>query len=408
MIGFKVFIIVFYVMMKAFEAYIQYLDDSYADKELPENVRDVYNAEEYATHRKYQEESGKLDLVEEIVEIAYTLAFFIFNGYAWLFSCFSGMNVYVQYLAVIAIFTLISAVIKLPFEYYDTFVIEEKYGLNTSTRKTFLLDTIKSVVLAIPITYFVIVGIMLLFVKFGNAAIVIGTIATLLLVLILMLIIIPIMRIYNKFTPIEEGELKDKLLKLCDKYGVTVRKIVVKDASKRTTKANAFCTGFGKRKTISLDDNLVNGFTEDEIVAVFAHEFAHAKYKHTMKSLPLMIVSLMLVFASLAIVLNVPQFYLSFGFNDINYLFAHQIVNVCLWPLSTLISVISNYFSRKREYEADAFAAREGYGADLIAALKKLHKEAESDINPHPAMVFIEYSHPTLSQRITAIEAESV
>ena len=407
MIGYKIFIMVFYALKKAFDGYIQYLDDSYADKELPENVRDVYNAEEYAIHRKYQEESGRLDIIQEIVGIVYTLLFFGFNIHAKCFQLFSGMNVYLQYLAVIAVFTLISTVIAIPFRYYDTFVIEEKYGLNTTTKKTFWLDTLKSLVIAVALTYFIVMGIRILFIRFGNMAILIGTVLALVLVLFLMLIIVPLMRIYNKFTPLEDGELKDKLLELCRKYDVTVRKIVVKDASRRTTKSNAFCTGFGKRKTISLDDNLVNNFSEDEIVSVFAHEFAHAKYKHTLKSLPLSIVSILLVFASMAFVLNVPQFYLSFGFDGINYMFAQEILDVCLWPVSTFISIVSNYFSRKHEYEADAFAAREGYGTDLIAALKKLHKEAESDINPHPAKVFIDYSHPTLSQRITAIEKEA-
>ena len=407
MIGYKIFIMVFYALKKAFDGYIQYLDDSYSDKELPENVRDVYNAEEYAIHRKYQEESGRLDIIQEIVGIVYTLLFFGFNIHAKCFELVSGMHVYLQYLAVISIFTLISSVISLPFNYYDTFVIEEKYGLNTTTKKTFWLDALKSLVITIPLSYAIVMGIMLLFVNFGNMAIILGTVIALALVLLLMLIIVPLMRIYNKFTPLEDGELKDKLLELCKKYGVTVRKIVVKDASRRTTKSNAFCTGFGKRKTISLDDNLVNNFSEDEIVSVFAHEFAHAKYKHTLKSLPMSIVSILIVFASMALVLNVPQFYLCFGFHGLNYLFAHQILNVCLWPVSTFISIVSNYFSRKHEYEADAFAAREGYGPDLIAALKKLHKEAESDINPHPAKVFIDYSHPTLSQRITAIEKEA-
>ncbi len=408
MIGYKIFIMVFYALKKAFDGYIQYLDDSYSDKELPENVRDVYNAEEYAVHRKYQDESGRLDIIQEIVGIVYTLLFFGFNIHAKCFHFFSGMNVYLQYLAVIAVFTLISTVIAIPFGYYDTFVIEEKYGLNTTTKKTFWLDTLKSLVIAVALTYFIVMGIRILFIKFGNMAILIGTVLALVLVLFLMLIIVPLMRIYNKFTPLEDGELKDKLLELCRKYDVTVRKIVVKDASRRTTKSNAFCTGFGKRKTISLDDNLVNNFSEDEIVSVFAHEFAHAKYKHTLKSLPLSIVSILLVFASMAFVLNVPQFYLSFGFDGINYMFAQEILDVCLWPVSTFISIVSNYFSRKHEYEADAFAAREGYGTDLITALKKLHKEAESDINPHPAKVFIDYSHPTLSQRITAIEKEAL
>ena len=219
-----------------------------------------------------------------------------------------------------------------------------------------------------------------------------------------MLIIIPLMRIFNKFDQLPDGELKDSLLELCSKYGVTVRKIVVRDASRRTTKANAFCTGIGKRKVISLDDNLVNDYSPKEIAAVFAHEFGHAKYHHGVKGIPFAIISLMLVFVPLAIVLNIPEFYNAFGFDGINYYVAQMIAVDIVWPLSTLGDMAGNYISRKNEYQADAFAAREGYGKDLISALRRLSKESMADINPYPAEVILNHSHPTLSQRIAAIE----
>ncbi|MBR3247143.1 MAG: M48 family metallopeptidase [Clostridiales bacterium] len=399
----KIFIIFMYLTNKAFNMVIEYLNKSYLKKELPDNVKDVYNEGEYKRFLSYREESRHLGLISSAINILITLLILILNIHAWLFGMISGLNVYVQYLIVVAIFTVLSMVIDLPFDYYDTFVIEEKYGLNKSTKMTFALDTIKETVLGTVISYALIVLIMVLFEKFGNMAIIWCTLAMIVIAVIIMLIIIPLMRIFNKFEPLEEGELKDKLLALCDKYGVRVKRIVVKDASRRTTTSNAFCTGIGNRKTISLDDNLVNAYSADEITAVFAHEFAHAKFRHVIKSLPFSVLGILISFVSLAIVLNIPSLYTAFGFDGMNYYFAQMMSGVIIWPLSTAMGIVGNYISRKHEYQADAFAAKEGYGQVLISALKRLSKESLSGVNPHPAMVILNYSHPTLSQRIDAI-----
>lgn len=401
----KVIIIISFFLNKGFDALIQYLDDQYMDKELPENVKDVYDEEEYTNWKEYQAESGRIDTISDIVQMVFLTVLLVTDAYSWAFKLLVGYNVYLQYLLFIYGFTVLIGLINLPFSFYDTFVIEEKYGLNNSTKKTFFLDALKDCVLGGAIAFLLMALIMFIFERFGNMAILIGTIAMLLILLVVALIVVPLMRIYNKFTPIEDGILKEKLLELCAKYGVKVRKIVVMDASKRTTRSNAFCTGLGNRKTISLDDNLVNGFEDEEIVAVFAHEFAHAKYKHMIRSMPFSVLRILIVFISLWIVLNIPALYTAFGFDGINYFFAQTLVTLVTWPLSKGLDIISNYLSRRHEYQADAFAAREGYGKWLIAALKRLHKEAMSDINPHPAKVLFSYSHPTLSQRITAIEA---
>ena len=400
----KLIVILLYLSKEAFDAFIKYLDSQYINKELPENVRDVYNEEEYKNWVSYEKECGRIDMISSIIDIILTLTLLITNAYAWIFDRLSGMNVYLQYAVFILIFSVIRLIIDTPFDYYDTFVIEEKYGLNKSTKKTFWLDLIKGFLIGTPISYGLMMLIMVLFEVFGNMAIIWGTVASLIIVLLIMLIIVPVMRIFNKFDPLQDGELKDQLLALCDKYGIRVRKIVVRDASRRTTTSNAFCTGIGDRKTISLDDNLVNEYSPEEITAVFAHEFAHAKYHHSVKSLPFSVFNIVIVFTALAIVLNIPGLYTAFGFEGINYYLAQMLTSVIIWPLSTMLSAIGNYLSRRHEYEADAFAAVEGYGEELISALKRLNKESLSDINPHPATVLLNYSHPTLSQRIEAIE----
>ena len=400
----KTIILISFFLNKGFDAVIRYLNDKHQKGELPENVRDVYDEKEYANWKNYKAESGKLYTIWNIADIVFLAILLISNAYAWGFKALEGCNVYVQYLIFIFVLTVLSEIIDMPFKYYDTFVIEEKYGLNKSTKKTFFADIIKNILVGGIMSFLIIALTMFIFEAFGNMAILVGTVAMMVIMLVLNLIIVPLMRIYNKFTPLEDGELKSKLLTLCEKYGMRVRKIVVRDASRRTTTSNAFCAGFGKLKTISLDDNLVNNFTDDEIVAVFAHEFAHAKYKHTVKSLPFSMVRILLVFIALWIVLNIPGFYTAFGFDGINYFFAEILVTFITWPVSNGLNIISNYLSRRHEYQADAFAAKEGYGHDHVSSLKRLHKEALSDINPHPVKVVLDYSHPTLSQRITAIE----
>ena len=400
----KLMIVLLYLSKKGFDAVIDYLDSQYLKKELPANVRDVYNEEEYEKWIAYEREGGKFETISDIVEITFNLFLLVSNAYAWVFNRFAGMNVFAKYLALVVVFSLASSIIGIPFDYYDAFVLEEKYGLNTSTRKTFWLDAVKNLGIGVALAYIVVVVIMVLFDLFGNAAILLCSLVMMGFITLLALVIVPLMRIFNKFQPLEDGELKDSLLTLCDKNGIRVRKIVVRDASRRTTTANAFCAGFGSMKTISLDDNLLNEYSTEEITAVFAHEFGHAKYHHTAKSLPFTIINLLIIFSSLAIVLNIPQLYTAFGFDGMNYYFGTALLGVILWPVTTVLEAVSNRMSRGHEYQADAFAAKSGYGQALIAALKKLTKESLSDINPHPAEVALHYSHPTLSQRISAIE----
>ena len=393
-----------FILNKAYEGYLKYLDNSYLEKEPPENVRDVYDKEEYKKWLSYEKEGGRVDLINDIVDSALVLIILIFNIHSFVFSLFAGFNIYLQYLFTLAVFTVISMIVSVPFDHYDTFVIEEKYGMNKTTKKTFVLDVIKEVVLSLIVSYGLLMLIMFLFERFGNRGIILAILAVIALSIVISLIVMPIMRIFNKFEPLEDGELKDGLLALCEKYGIRVKKICVKDASRRTTKANAFCTGLTKKKTISLDDNLVNDYTTDQIIAVFAHEFAHARYNHQIKTLPFAFLRTVISVSTLGILMNFSEPFTAFGFLDVNYYFAFLLINLISWPVSTVFDLISNHISRKHEYQADGFAAKEGYGIALIEALKKLSKDSLTDLNPHPLVVKMLYSHPTLSQRIDAIE----
>ena len=400
----KWLLIASYLLKHAYDALIDHINDRHLEKPLPENVRDVYDEEEYAKWQSYHRENSRLGLIEDSVSLVITLALLVFNLLPAIFNSLSGMNIWLQYLSFMILTALITFPVETVFSYYDTFVIEEKYGMNKTTKRTFFLDTLKKFAIAVVLGYAVLAVVMFFFERYGNAAILLASAVIILLSLLMALLIMPLMRIFNKFTPLEEGELKDRLTSLCDKYGIEIKKIVVMDASRRTTRANAFCTGITKKKTISLDDNLVNGYSPEQITAVFAHEFAHARGKHTLKSIPFGIFRTILSVAVYGILLNFPVFFHAFGFSDINYLFVGMLSSMISWPVSELLDLVSNTISRNHEYEADAFAAKEGYGEDLISALKKLSKESLSSINPHPLVVALQYSHPTLSQRIDAIQ----
>lgn len=399
----KILLILSFVLEHAFTLYLDYLDEKHMNAAVPENVRDVYDENEYRKWIAYHKDNKRIDMTKSAVSFAVKLLMLLLNFYAVVFGLFSQHSVYLQYFCVIVLIVVIDTVIGIPFRYYDTFVIEEKYGMNRTTKKTFVLDSIKSFILSLVLEYGLIVIIMFLYDRFGDPGIVLICIAFVLIALLIVLIAVPLMRIFNRFAPLEEGELKDKLLQLCDKYGVQVKKIVVRDASRRTTRANAFCSGLTKKKTISLDDNLVKDYEDDQIVAVFAHEFAHAKYRHVVKSLPFSLMQIVLMIAMLGVIFHIRPVFRAFGFGGVNYYFATLVLTLLTWPVMKVLEYVSNRISRKHEYEADAFAAREGYGEDLISALKKLSKDSLSNLNPHPFIVKLSYSHPTLSQRIEAI-----
>lgn len=397
----KIILLISYVLENIFDFVLVKLNDSYVKKPLPENVIDVYDEEKYNKWINYRNDSKKFSAVETLVTAAISLGLYIFNVHAKVFSLF-GLNEILSNLLLILVFTLFSTIISIPFSYYLNFVIEEKYGFNKTTIKTFIVDIIKEFLISIVLMSLLFLVVMFLFEKFHNLGILFTIIAVILFNLFVSLFSMTFLRIFNKFTPLEDGELRQSLTNLCEKYNVKIKEIYVMDASKRTTRANAFCTGFTK-KTISLDDNLVNNYSNDKIVAVFAHEFGHAKHKHVLKSMWFAFFRISILIISLGVILNFPIICRQFGFEDVNYFFAFSVLTMISWPASRVFDLISNKISRTFEYQADAFAAKEGYGESLIGALKQLSKDALTNLNPHPFVVMLEHSHPTLSQRIDAV-----
>ncbi len=213
-------------------------------------------------------------------------------------------------------------------------------------------------------------------------------------------------KIFNKFEPLPDGELRGRLCELLEKNNCTVKEIKVMDGSKRSSKANAYFTGYGKMKTIVLYDTLLEQMTADEIVAVFAHEMGHNKHKDTLKMQLMNIVNVVVMVLIAWALVSKPGIYAGFGFSELNYGFAFILLfSVCLSFLSPFLGLFSSAFSRRFEYQADRFAAENGHGQALISALKVLFRNSFVCLSPHPLLVKLTYGHPTVSQRINALEA---
>ena len=351
-----------------------------ADNPIPASVADVYDEDTYLKWRSYHAEKTKYGIVTSTVTFVTELILFSCNLYA-LFAGLFPKTSFMQMFAVLLLSSLASLLL-IPFSWYNTMVIEEKYGFNRSSGKTFWADQ-----------------------KLGDWLIAVFAGLMMLLVLGISFLYPVLSRVFNKFVPLEDGELKENLTGLLEKNGYHVRDIKVMDASRRTTKSNAYFTGFGKMKTIVLYDTLVESMSPEEICAVFAHELGHGLHKDTLKNQVLSSFQ-MIILALLAwMTLRTEEIFTAFGFNGVNYGFALLLISSVEFALiSPLFGLIINYFSRRAEYRADAQAVKEGYGRQLISALKKLARQNFSDLAPSPILVKLEYSHPTLSQRIEAIE----
>ena len=373
-----------------------------ADNPVPENVSDVYDRETYLKWRAYHAEKNRFSVISASASFILEIILLACNVYA----AFAGLfpdDLFLQMFAVLLLSAL-SSLLLIPFSWHETMVIEEKYGFNKTTPKTFLIDQVKEFIIGMIIM--VSVGSILMAVHqwLGDWLILAFAVLMMLLALFISFLSPVLFRIFNKFTPLEDGELKDRLTALLEKHGYKVRGIKVMDASRRTTKSNAAFTGFGKMKTIILYDTLVEAMTPDEICAVFAHELGHGLHKDTLKLQVLSFLQMFVLGVLAWLTLRTVPLFRSFGFTGVNYGFTLLLIMGTEFPLvAPLFGLLVNWFSRRAEYRADALAAREGYGAELISALKKLSRQNLSDLAPSPLLVKLTWNHPTLSQRIEAV-----
>ncbi len=385
------------------EELISYVNAQHYNDAIPTELEDVYSAEEYQKSQAYKYVNYKFATFSGLFSFVVTLNFFLLGGVAFVEKIATSVttNSIVQTLVFFGIIGGVSSLIQIPFSYYHTFVIEEKFGFNKSSKKLFVIDKLKGLLMTLVLGGGLLYIVTWLYVQFQANfwwyAWLVFSVFTLFLTLFYSSLIVPL---FNKQTPLQEGSLKTKLVAYATTQGFKLNNIFVIDGSKRSTKANAYFTGFGPKKRIVLYDTLINDLEEEEIVAVFAHEVGHYKKKHTIFNLiaslaltgvTLYILGLLLGNTLLADAFKVSKSSFHIGLLAFGILYS---------PISELTGLLMNIFSRKFEYQADDFAKETYHSRYLISSLKKLSKNSLSNLTPHKWNVFFHYSHPTLLQRV--------
>lgn len=375
---------------------------------IPEELNDVYDADEYKKSQSYKKTNHRFGNLTSLFSIGLTLSFFFLDGFAWVDELARNYTEHPILVALIffGIIMIGSDILTTPFSYYKTFVIEEKFGFNKTTKKTFFLDKIKGWamtavigggILALIIWFYEITGKSFWLYAWGLVAV-----FSIFMNMFYSKLIVPL---FNKQTPLEDGELKDAITKYATSVGFTLNNIFVIDGSKRSTKANAYFSGFGSQKRITLFDTLINDLEVDEIVAVLAHEVGHYKRKHIIFNLVASILLTGLTLFILSLFINTPILSEALGVSIPSFHIGLIAFGILYSPISEVTGLFMNVFSRKFEYQADNYAKETFAGDPLITSLKKLSKNSLSNLTPHPAYVFVHYSHPTLLQRVRNLKA---
>jgi STE24 endopeptidase len=398
-------IIIFeYIVSRVLES----LNASWRSKPLPDELKDIYDEKDYLKSQQYGKIKSKFSIITGSFQFVLILLMFFFGGFSFVDE-FAHKLVENQILAVLIFFGIlffISDILSLPFTIYATFVIEEKFGFNKTTPKTFVFDKIKGWLLAI-ILGGIILGLIVWFyiqttTLFWIYAWLAVSFFSIFMAMFYSNLIVPL---FNKQTPLEDGALKDAVFQFSQKAGFKLDNIFVIDGSKRSTKANAYFSGLGSKKRIVLYDTLIKDMTTEQIVAVLAHEIGHYKLKHTYTSMILSIIQTGAILYILSLFVANSQLSVALGAKTPTFELSLIAFGILFSPISSIIGLIMNKLSRKNEYQADHFAASYGLGNELIGSLKKLSVNNLTNLTPHPAYVFVNYSHPTLYERIKAINS---
>ena len=375
--------------------------------ELPTALEGIYKTEDYRKSQEYIRATTRFGLVSSSFTLLLLLAFWISAGFNWFDQVVREWNFIplVSGLLYIGILICASGLLTLPFSIYGTFVIEERFGFNRTTLRTFFLDLVKGLGLALLLGGLLLAAILALFQYAGTyawlycwAAVVMFSLA--------MQYIAPtwIMPLFNKFKSIESGELKEAILKYTHSVNFPIKKVFVMDGSRRSSKSNAYFTGFGHNKRVALYDTLIAQHSVPEMVAVLAHEVGHYKKRHIIQGTIINILHTGAVFYLLSLFMHSSGLYQAFYMNQESIYAGLLFFGLLYAPIELVLSVIMQRISRKNEYVADRFAAETiDNPRSLIDALKKLHATNLSNMTPHPFYVFLNYSHPPLLQRVQAI-----
>jgi STE24 endopeptidase len=394
------------VIMFGFDTWLKYLNYKNRNAVIPEEVNDIYDQKEYMKWLEYTMENHRLSMIDSIISFVLLIVMLVFG----LFVVFNDWSVAIvdnyrlQILLFLGFYYLVGFIIGIFTSYYQTFNIEEKYGFNKMTKKTFITDKIKSFILTIVFGGGLVYALLVINEYAGDLFFLYAWLAIVSILLFINLfytkLIVPI---FNKLTPLEEGELNDRINEFAKSVGYEVTQIKVINASKRSSKLNAYFTGFGRFKKVVLYDTLIEKMSVDEIVAVLAHEIGHNKHKHIIFNLFQMVFQMLLIVLVLAFVLRVEEFSTAFGFDAVHFGFSIILFAVLLDPIMISLSLLTAKLSRKHEYQADKYATVNFSGTHMESALKVLAKENFANLTPHPLYVRLLYSHPPIVDRIKAI-----
>ena len=386
--------------------WVGYLNHRSRLKPVPASLADVYSAERYQTFQQYKDVSYRFGRWMAWLSFAVTIFMLVYGFTALHFSLLFIDNELIRGLVFFAILGVAIEILSEPFDWYDTFVIEKKYGFTTTTVSTYVLDKLKSWLLAAVLFGGIYSLLYWLYSVFSTnfwwmAWLVVGVVS-IFFAFFYSSLIVPI---FNKQTPLEDGELRHKLEELAKESGFTINNIFVINGSKRSTRANAYFSGFGAKRRIVLYDTLLEKFDHEQIAAVLAHEIGHYRKKHVIYSMVLSLLSTGIMFWLFSQVVGRPEIYSAMGISGKPFYIGIIMFVLLYTPVSLLLSLGANWLSRRFEFQADAFAATHHYADFLIDALKKLAADNLSDLTPHKLYVFMHYSHPPLIQRIDHLKA---
>ncbi|HNX89027.1 MAG TPA: M48 family metallopeptidase [Paludibacteraceae bacterium] len=401
-----IIILIIVVFNYLFGLLLDYLDSTLWSNVLPKELNGIYDAEKYRKSQDYEKVNTRFSLITGAFSFILLILMLVLGGFAWLdnFVRSYASDPIIIALLFFAVLGLTSDLLTTPFSAYHTFVIEQKFGFNTTTVKTFILDKLKSWLLAAVLGGGILTFIVWVYGNTGSWFWFVAWMAltgfSIFMTLFYSNIIVPL---FNKQKPLEAGDLRDAIEAFAIKTGFKLKNIFVINGSKRSKKANAYFTGFGPKKRIVLYDTLLNDFTNDEIVSILAHETGHYKKKHVLYGLLTSIISSGVLLYIMSLVIGSPDVAGALGAGEASFHMGILAFGMLYSPVSMILGIAGNYISRRHEYAADHYAAIQSNTDAMISGLKKLHVLSLSNLRPHPFTVFITYSHPTLLQRIAAL-----
>ncbi len=403
-----IYIFIFFILFGfIFSSILEYVNSKNWKDSVPDSLKDFYKESDYKKAKSYKLDRDRVSLISSLISTTLTIIFIFSGVYGKIsdYSLYYFDNLFLQSAGFFLFFFLISTIIGLPISYYSIFIIEEKYGFNKSTLSTFIKDKIKGLIISLLIGGFILyISIQLYNFFEANFWLWLWVFLSAIIIFTNMFYTTLIVPIFNKLSPLEEGSLKNKIEKYSKKIGYSLDKIFVIDGSKRSSKANAFFSGLGPKKTIALFDTLIDKHEEDELVAVLAHEVGHYKKNHIKQGLLLSISQVGIICYILQLCLNEPNLSLALGGLESSFHLSLIAFSFLFSPLSIIIGIGMNIFSRKNEYEADKYAKETYNGESLKNALKKLSSDSLTNLYPHPLYVFVHYSHPPLLKRLEALD----